>query len=583
MTSFCNKRSFQGRNLSKNFLLPARKQSYLFGDSPFQMPALNGNGISSSHNAEKSSLKRGFSEMSCWQIATSALLIGFGALLLFGGLVNHTILVPYFVKLGIMQNSQLVPDSILWSKWTKPEYKIRFNLNVFSVKNPDQFMRGEKPHVIETGPYVFNKKMENRVISAGNGTVKYHRINTFHFNEKESCQTCILGNRIWVPNMIYQKFVEAASTEGMKAAATTLLSQTAFLEVEVDELLFEGYKDPFLDKVCEIPFMNFVCEAILDIPDRIGLFYEANNTNSKIFEIDDGTKNANDLGKILKYDDEEELDESWWSTSESRQIHGTDGSLFKPFISKSDKLYVFVVELCRTIWLEFEKEVEFRDLKAYRFILPKEVFDLQYPGNQGFCNPTEKEIFPIENVKNNTENCLPHGLLDISKCQRGQPPIAISLPNFLYAPKFVADSIVGLKESNVESDSIIVDIEPRIGAVLFARRVSQVNVEMWKGKNLSFPVNLKKMNSALIPVLKVAETSEIDDESLQTIKSDLYDMEWYAYLAMKILMILGAITLALGLISLAFFLGLFDGLLGRRRPKTTDSRPPYIPKGEPFN
>lgn len=35
----------------------------------------------------------------------------------------------------------------------------------------------------------------------------------------------------------------------MRAAATTLLSQTAFLEVEVGELLFEGYKDPFLDKV----------------------------------------------------------------------------------------------------------------------------------------------------------------------------------------------------------------------------------------------------------------------------------------------------------------------------------------------
>lgn len=60
----------------------------------------------------------------------------------------------------------------------------------------------------------------------------------------------------------------------MRAAATTLLSQTAFLEVEVGELLFEGYKDPFLDKVCEIPFMNFVCDSILDLPDRIGLFFE---------------------------------------------------------------------------------------------------------------------------------------------------------------------------------------------------------------------------------------------------------------------------------------------------------------------
>ncbi|EFO94384.1 CRE-SCAV-2 protein [Caenorhabditis remanei] len=553
------------------------------------------NGTSSSAPiASKFSSKR----MTCCQLAISAILIGLGSFLLFGSLITHTVVVPNVVKSSIEDNSRLINGSILWKKWTVPDYRIRFNLFVYSMKNPDEFMNGAIPEVSGSGPYVFDKKLENRVVSAENGTVKYQRFLSYFFNEQESCQTCILGNRIWVPNMIYQKFVEAASTEGMKAAATTLLSQTAFLEVEVEELLFEGYKDPFLDKVCEIPFMNFVCEAILDVPERIGLFFEANNTASKMYEIDDGTRDPTNLGKILKYDEEPLLDETWWSTEESLKIRGTDGSLFHPFLSKNEKLYVYVAELCRSIWLEFKEEVEYRGLKAYRYVVPPEVFDVTYPGNEGYCNPSDKQFFSSQN---DSVGCLPKGLLEISKCQKSQPPITISLPNFLYAPSEVKESVKGLNGTDDIRDSIVVDIEPRVGAVLYARRVSQVNIEMWKGKNLTFPVNLKKMKSALIPVIILHETSEIDDDSLETIRSQLYETESIAYTSCNIMMIIGAIVLLLGFLFLAFSvslvaefrvprpyylqLGLFDSLLGRR-PKRSDGLspeplPPYIPKGEP--
>uniref|UniRef100_A0A1I7UR68 Lysosome membrane protein 2 n=1 Tax=Caenorhabditis tropicalis TaxID=1561998 RepID=A0A1I7UR68_9PELO len=520
--------------------------------------------------------------MSCWQLIASAVLIGLGSFLLFGSLITHSVVVPSVVKSSIEENSRLVNGSILWEKWTLPEYKIRFNIYVYSMKNPDEFMNGAIPEVSESGPYVFNKKLENRVVEAANGTVKYQRFLTYHFNEKESCQTCILGNRIWVPNMIYQKFVEAASTEGMKAAATTLLSQTAFLEVEVEELLFEGYKDPFLDKVCEIPFMNFVCEAILDVPERIGLFFEANNTGSKVYEIDDGTRDPADLGKILKFDDEPLLDETWWSTDESLKIRGTDGSLFHPFLTKNEKLYVYVAELCRSIWLEFKEEVEYKGLHAYRYVVPPEVFDVTHKGNEGFCNPSEKQFFSSQNE---SSGCMPKGLLEISKCQKSQPPITISLPNFLYAPDEVRKSVKGLNETDDIRDSIVVDIEPRVGAVLYARRVSQVNIEMWKGKNLTFPVNLKKMKSSLIPAIILHETSEIDDDSLETIRSQLYETESIAYTSCNIMMIIGAILLLLGFLFLAFSLGLFDALLGRRTKRadglSPEPLPPYIPKGEP--
>ena len=102
-------------------------------------------------------------------------------------------------------------------KWLHPTYRQTFNIYVYSVKNPDEFMAGAVPEVTQSGPYVFDKKMEHKVqfifvsknlcfqlISAQNGRVKYNRFQSYFFNDTASCDTCILGNRVWVPNLIYQ-------------------------------------------------------------------------------------------------------------------------------------------------------------------------------------------------------------------------------------------------------------------------------------------------------------------------------------------------------------------------------------------
>ncbi|VDL64923.1 unnamed protein product [Nippostrongylus brasiliensis] len=381
----------------------------------------------------------------------------FGALLAITGVLLHLIIVPMFVQNSIIENTQLLEGTRMMEKWMRPEYDVWFKVYVYSIKNPDQIMEGEIPEVKESGPYTFKKTIENKVLSHKDGVVKFKRFYSYHFNETESCQTCILGNRIWIPNMIYQKFVEAASTVGMRAAATTLLSQTAFLEVEVGEFLFEGYKDPFLDKVCEIPFMNFVCDSILDLPDRIGMFFETNNTSDGVYEISDGVENSADLGKVVSWNGAKMVDDSWWSSDNARTIRGTEGMLFPPFLKKSDKIQIFISQLCRSIWLEFQEEVEYEGVPAYRFVLPPDVFDPTIPENDGFCNPTDKKFFDSQNE---TDDCFPKGLLEISKCQRSQPPIMISLPNFNFASEEVRQSIKGLNGTDQERDIILVDIEP---------------------------------------------------------------------------------------------------------------------------
>lgn len=69
----------------------------------------------------------------------------------------------------------------------------------------------------------------------------------------------------------------------------------------------------------------------------------------------------------------------------------------------------------------------------------------------------------------------------------GEAPIIISMPNFLYAPIFVRESIGGLEEPVSEEDQIQLDLEPRLGAVIQAKRRFQINIAMWKGANISLP------------------------------------------------------------------------------------------------
>jgi hypothetical protein len=124
--------------------------------------------------------------------------------------------------------------------------------------------------------------------------------------------------------------------------------------------------------------------------------------------------------------------------------------------------------------LTFKEKVEWRGIDAYRFTVPASSFDTSLPENFGFCNPNGKRFFS-ESVQ--PDSCLPPGLLDISRCQQGEccfsticsslhryylgePPIVISLPNFLYAPDEVRQSVIGIDEANEDTDEIVVDIEP---------------------------------------------------------------------------------------------------------------------------
>lgn len=106
-------------------------------------------------------------------------------------------------------------------------------------------------------------------------------------------------------------------------------------------------------------------------------------------------------------------------------INGTDGTMFPPFIKKEDTLYMYAPEICRSVSLVYDSDVEYEGIPGYKFVLTKDIFDTQdkYPLNECFC-PDVKE--PL------VQDCPVNGLGRLLSC-KADVPIAISKPHFLDA------------------------------------------------------------------------------------------------------------------------------------------------------
>ena len=70
-----------------------------------------------------------------------------------------------------------------------------------------------------------------------------------------------------------------------------------------------------------------------------------------------GVGDVSKLGKIVTFNNKTE--EDIWPTSEENDasecnaIRGSDGSLFPPFVTKNQTLYIYNKEMCRSLALQF--------------------------------------------------------------------------------------------------------------------------------------------------------------------------------------------------------------------------------------
>lgn len=138
------------------------------------------------------------------------------------------------------------------------------------------------------------------------------------------------------------------------ASIMDILKIKPFVEVSVGQLLW-GYEDPLLKlakdvvpKEQKLPYEEF------------GLMYGKNSTSTDRITIWSGVDDITKYGVMDKFNGRSHLPH--WSTDECNLLRGTDGSIFPPHITKNTTLYIFDKDLCRSLPLQFEKEVSLNKL-----------------------------------------------------------------------------------------------------------------------------------------------------------------------------------------------------------------------------
>lgn len=135
------------------------------------------------------------------------------------------------------------------------------------------------------------------------------------------------------------------------------------------------------------------------------------NAGLNTFLINNGVDLGNDTGRINEVGLIERFNFNdtlhYWSDHYANAINGTDSTLWHPDVSKEERVYTFISDICRSVYLDFhETRQNLYDIENYRFLLPDSVF-ANSTDNRGFCVPF--------NSKNETR-CLPSGLFSLSTC-----------------------------------------------------------------------------------------------------------------------------------------------------------------------
>ncbi|XP_029507766.2 lysosome membrane protein 2c [Oncorhynchus nerka] len=374
--------------------------------------------------------------------------------------------------------------------WENPPPPVYMQFYFFNVTNPAEVLKGERPAVLEVGPYTYREfRPMERVNFLENGT-KVSAVNTktyvFQSDMSKGPESDLIRT-VNIPAMtVMEKFKDTSVIANIISSYMKSVNEGLFTTHTVGELLW-GYEDGLLKALK-------VVDPTLD--DVFGLFYKQNATDDGEYVFLTGQQSYKDFAVIDQWKGRSSL--TWWTTDECNMINGTNGASFHPIVTKNETLYMFSSDLCRSIYAIYEEESSVMGVPGYRFSPPSKVF-ANTTENAGFCSPPG--------------NCLGSGVLQVSACKQ-DAPIVMSSPHFYQADeKFVKD-IFGMKP-NKEQHETIIDINPLTGIVLQAAKRLQVNVFVEKIPVFSQSGDIRTL---VFPVLYLNESVVIDEVSAKQLQ-----------------------------------------------------------------
>lgn len=429
-----------------------------------------------------------------------AIILGiFGILLLVIGVVALS-LMPTLLKMKLKENMVLVPGKEAYEKWQKTPIPVTFKVHLFNVTNHLDVLNGSTPIVQEVGPYIFKQYRSKQVLGFGDEdlTVTYKDLKEYYFQANESAD---MNNKIYTLNLPLQGilmfikklpgFTRGLIIPGLEGILKNY-EEHVFSHRTARELIFEGYKVDLIQDLIDLAGAFVTVPEILP-NNTFGYLYGKNNSGDGIFTVFTGKDDIAKYSQIVTWNNMSRV--PFWNDQYCNMMNGTDGSQFPPPVTRKDVLYAYAPDLCRSIALEYMKDITIEGIPALRFTTPEYLFASPADNPDNMCYCTEPEY------------CELSGILDVSPCRKGLK-LAVTGPHFLLAHKFITDSVKGLSP-DVSLHNSHVDIEPTTGVVLGASRKLQMNFIMDKFSEME---DTKRLPRAVLPLLWVVEEASITPE-----------------------------------------------------------------------
>ncbi|XP_076331595.1 platelet glycoprotein 4-like isoform X2 [Tachypleus tridentatus] len=489
-----------------------------------------------------------------WSVLRLALLALGATVCISGGVLYG--LFPRIIKAKIDEYLVLDNGTSTFENWKNIPVPIYVKFFIFNITNPlDVMNEGAKPVVKEIGPYTFKQTRKKEIVGwdEKQGTIQYKDVKTYVFQPDLSIGT--------QEEMVY---VVNAPLLGIAKIATERISriiQPLFMPIlssllkhykeeliikrMVQQILFHGYEVRLLKDLSRL-VQPFVKLPHLLPNNTFGLFYGKNDTTSGVFSVFTGIGDSSKFTVVNTWKNKKFL--PYWGSKYCNMINGTDGGQFPPHVDKKDVLYVFSTDLCRSLYLEYEREVNILGIKAYRFTTPAKLFanPRTNPDNQCFCKDDKK--------------CLHAGAIDLTTCKNGAPVVA-SAPHFYQGSKEYIEGVVGLNPVK-EQHQTFLDIEPMTGLVLNARKRIQLSLNVKRTPPIE---SLQKINDVLIPIAWLSESASLDEQKATLFKQQVQSPMKIGMASTLAATIVGAVWTVIFVLAFFYFKKIFKKQITKPR------------------
>nr|XP_040570239.1 lysosome membrane protein 2-like isoform X2 [Lepeophtheirus salmonis] len=416
-----------------------------------------------------------------WFCATFGALVGL-CYLVFDPLVKHVVL-----KRLILSNNSETSEI-----WENPPITPHFKVYLFNLTNPEGVFNGtEIPRLVEVGPYVYQG-----VIWHNNGTMSYKTRKVFSYQRELSVGDHSVDKILTLNVPLLTAYYRMRNSiffaqYGLESVAQ-LLEYQPWVEKTPEELIW-GYDESLFE----------LAKFVGDGPptNKFGFFSAKNDSNDlSTYTMYTGENNPYDLSKISSFNGKSHL--NFWKNDECNLVRGSDGSTFNPYISKSDTLWFFNDQLCRSLPLVYDQEVMSRSLPGYRFKPRYDVYKSPSTVPENDCYCTDQTLCDM----------IGDGMFAVSACQF-DAPIILSWPHFLGANSSYQSSVEGLSPQ-LDSHGFWFDIQPTTGTTMSARARIQINLAV---KNIPAFSQLEKVKDIIMPILWF-------DEGIEELGSELTEV-----------------------------------------------------------